>query len=551
MISAPPHDMLKVYKWKEHTGRRCEEHLPGEFKSKCPHLTEIIKNHHEARGEFRAWAEADRAASAVSRLRMEFSYWDRDLTHDPFLVKVYGPPKYWSADERERLWKDLTSIYFREGENDRSHSEANEKVKEYPQDSRFPFVSLATHHWVTWIFYKRLEESGAGMLNTVYVVRLSIPEPSFHRLRDKREFFEKRDAFLRGLSMRLENLNSLRIGDDLYLLLTSKEGVNATIREVHESKVPCDVDVYTYELENVREVEGRTLRRPQLRIRSYNVHVLSSGMGEDWAFQPSKGIEWVRYLNFPYVAWISLKPLNDLHGSAKAFLEWAEHRVLSSASFREPEEVPLKSDVPASPELLFSVAQGYDEFLSEFAREVDKRVRPEAVTIVRSLSRSIFIYGLNRPSEAVDLYLRLSKKVEQLHIPVILSIVVAEPDHPFWHVLGLFSLDNIVFVTGGGILSLPDEFVKNVRDVIPVVKGMSRGSFYRILRAVKRANKEELKLLIDGLAADEKLGKEGQKIASKLCWLIDDIASKHTDEDDRKDVTYRSFRLLAYFTRKD
>ena len=242
---------------------------------------------------------------------------------------------------------------------------ANEMLKEYPQDSRFPLVSLATHHWVTWILYKRLK----GQLpEAVYVVRLSIPEPSFHRLKEKREFFQKRRAFLMGLSMRLRELDPLKIGDDLYVLLSSKKDVDNVVKEVADSGIPCDLDVYAYFLEEVFEVEGLRLQRPQIRVKDYVVNFLSVGVGEDWTFYPGEKVEWIKYLEFPDVAWISLKPLKNLHESAEEFLKWAEENVLSKAEFKKPEKVPLTSEVPSSPELLISVAQGYEDFLDEFIK---------------------------------------------------------------------------------------------------------------------------------------------------------------------------------------
>ena len=141
--------------------------------------------------------------------------------------------------------------------------------------------------------------------------------------------------------------------------------------------------------------------------------------------------------------------------------------------------------------------------------------------------------------------------IRDRHIPVFLSVVVADPEHPFWHVLSLFDQANLTFVTGGGVLSLSDELVENIRTVIPVVKGMSRRSFYRVHRAVKKTSKEELKLLIEGLAADGKFGKKGSTISSKLCWLIDDIARRSSTEEERKNLTHKTFRLLAFFTRKE
>ncbi|OYT26206.1 MAG: hypothetical protein B6U95_07700 [Thermofilum sp. ex4484_82] len=543
LISAPPHDLLKLLWWKEHTGLSAVKHLPKWFRKKCRKLTEIIQQHHREE----LWSKADKYASAMSRLKLYSSYWATDKPKAlPFLIRVYGKPRYWPHEEREKLWRKILSIYEKLGECPDAHIRVNELLSEFPQDSRFPLVSLKTHHWLTWILKKRLEDEGD--IKEIYVMKISIPEQEFHRLKEKREFYEKRDKFLKVLTIKLSKWNPLRIGDELFIVLISEDNVKKVLSEIKITHISCDIDIFTYHFGKVKISVGDK-EKSYIRVRSYDFESFSVGVSEDWRYAPSERVEWIRYMNYPYVAWISVRPVYNLQESARKFLEWAEKEILNETPKKE--ETTFKNNMSVCPELLLSVAEGYSRFLLEFAKNIDSRVKPDEITIVRSFDSSLFIYGLKKLSKTIEIYERLIRVVENLHIPVSFSIVVAKPKHPFWRVLNLFHKGHLIYVIGGRTVMLSDEEIELLRKIIPLLENVSKRQFHKVICNVKKMGKEELKLMIEGLAAEGKLGKEGEKVASKLCWLIDELAKRHPDEDKRVEVTYKTLKMLTSFMRKE
>lgn len=87
--NASPHDLLKLVNWKEY---KKVKYLSKNLREKCPELSKTISGH-------RRW-EADFPVSDLSRLRIEYTYWERlDLEKDPFLVQVHGNQH---SDQRKR-----------------------------------------------------------------------------------------------------------------------------------------------------------------------------------------------------------------------------------------------------------------------------------------------------------------------------------------------------------------------------------------------------------------------------------------------------------------
>lgn len=535
-VEAPPHDLLKVMYWERHSDVKF---LPESFKKACPELTRIIRYHHKRVG----WSVPDRLASAISRFRLEFNYWGHSGSRlDPFLVKIYRDRRIWPHERCRELWEKILSIYKRLGDVAEAHRQVNELLSDFPQDSRFPLISLRTHHWLTHILKRRLER-GSTDINIIYVISISLPEPAFHRLKENREFFERRILFLKEIGVRASKWGPLRVGDDLYIVLVSEGEVGQVLNEVKAARMPCDIDIYIYHIENI-EIQTRAGPRIYDRVRDYDVKSFSMGVEEEWASTPTERVEWIRYMTFPYVVWISVRPRNSLQNSAEEFLRWAEDEVLSKLP-RVSEPESLKSDIPVCPELLLSVAEGYDEFLSEFVKAIDRYVRPESLTILRSFSRSLFIYGINNLSQAMNIYARLAKCIGNLHISTILTVVVARPKHPFWHILGLFDRGGLIFVVGGKMVVLSDEEVSLLREIAPTIRSVSRTQYYNILRKSKGMSEKELQLYIEGLAADNKISRDA---SSRLCLLIDELARRHKG-GELKNVIRKALRALAPFTR--
>jgi len=360
-----------------------------------------------------------------------------------------------------------------------------------------------------------------------------------------REFHDKRWSFIRVVAMRIHTYSPRVIGDELYIVMISRDDVERVLKEIEETGLACDVEVFDYTISKVPVGAGKW-RREYRRVTGIGDPTeLSIGSSLEWDYAP-RPAEWVKALDFPYVAWISIKPNCDLQKSSEEFLNFAEQIL---ARMKRRKWHPLRSEVPVCPELLVSVAEGYGKFLSEFMDAIGRRVSFGENLILRSFDRSLFVYGLWKPSNAVDIYRRLGEKKKSLHISATLSVVVTKPKHPFWHVLSLFGEeDHLVFASGGKLVVLSDEEVEWIKGVTGVLRGISRGAFHNeVLMKSKSMGKEELKLHLSGLAADNKMHKDTR---DKLCWLIDKLAEKHKDEVERKIVTHRAFEALEPFTRR-
>lgn len=533
-VSAPPHDLLKLVNWKEHNKLK---HLPDNLRKNCPELSKTISGH-------RRW-EADYLASALSRLRMEHTYWGRrDLDNDPFLIQVYGDPAFWPREKRNELWKRIRSIYEL-GESAEAHAKVNYLLSDFPQDSRFPMVSLETHHWLTWVLRKQLQGKFTDM---VCIIKISIPETVFHKLKGMREFHDKRRDFIRAVAMRLRCYSPHVIGDELYVVGAFEEIVEQVLEEVENTGLACDAEIFYYNIGKVAVRVGKQLRSYRRVVGFSTPKKLSIGSNVWWRFAP-RSAEWVKVLDFPYVAWISIKPNCDLQKSAEEFLKFAEQKLAEMGkekNRRRKVSNPFLSEIPVCPELLISVAEGYEKFLSKFIEAMGRRVELENL-ILRSFDRSLFVYGLKKPSQAIDLYLRLNEVKSSLHIEAILSVVVTKPKHPFWHVLSLFGKkDQIVFASGDKLIMLENRDAKLVGEVKPLMGSVNRTTFHNeILMKSRHTGVEYLKLHLEGLAQNRRIPRN---VFNKLCWLIDELSKRYKKETERRIVTYRAFEVLEKFT---
>jgi hypothetical protein len=532
VIDSIPHDILKVKDWFHHEKISV---LPDWLREKHPDLKKAIKVHHEK------W-ESDKIASCVARLRLKYSYWGwrgEGENIPPFLIKTYGDIITWDKERREELWDEILNKYqeFNPKEADR---EVNELVSDFPQDSRFPLVSLKTHHWITWA----LHEQGEGEKEEIYILKSSIPLTEFHKLEDIRRFFNNRERYMVLILKTLGGYYPIRVGDEVLLILSSSGLKESAMADFKRMNIPLDIQIFNYKIgkKNYKMKQGlRELRY----VKSWDSEYFSMGASEDYGFSTGKA-EWAEFLDsrYGYVAWIELKPISELERSSEGFLRFAEDKLERMPRDKQTEEE--KPEVPICPELLVSVASDYMEFVSEFAREINRRVNPKRFKITEAFDKSLFLYGIKEVSDAIPLYLRLRKKANSLHIPVSVSIVVTKPKHPFWHVLNMFGENKLIFMEGGKVVEISDEEAKLIDEVTGYIEDVTRGMFHNeILMKSKRKGKEALKLHIKGLGAE---GKISGKARDKLCWLIEEIAKRHVEEGERRIVTYRALNALEPFT---
>jgi hypothetical protein len=269
-----PHDLLKPFDWRRHEDPRI---LPEgvrqalskykvdyvQFDGKRGQLTleQVVRGHGTAEGFWqRMWAEADRLSAAVARLRLEYDYWHEGQT-SPFFIKVYGEPKVWDEKKVNELRREISQTLLDYADDERRHGEAMARVnwllREFPSDSRFPFVSLRTHHLMTDalrscpLLWEKCR-GGKPKLNKLYLMRVSVAEPEFHKLKQMREFHALRSNALGRVRSELRNKNPLSIGDDLYVLLLSGDEVEKTISAMQGIGFGLDVHFFEWNLDKTQ-----------------------------------------------------------------------------------------------------------------------------------------------------------------------------------------------------------------------------------------------------------------------------------------------------------
>jgi len=546
---APPHDLLKLVDWPGHDVGKCaKRYIPEDVRTKCPKLWRWIRYH--GRSDKPSYHIPDILSAVIARPSTKYNYWPIDSKRwgerDPFLVKVFGDVVHWSAEKRLSLFNKILEIYRREGETGEAHAKVNELLSDYPQDSRFPVVGLKVHHYLSWALRKREWSLMGKDANKLFIVHFSVPPPPLaHRLKSLREYVRKRRYSTWALMKLLSRYHPLKVGDDLYLVLSEHDDLDGFFDELTKTRVDVDVEVYEYELEKKRIRTQAGYREPRI-VRRWRRREYSFGGGVEW--RPSVGSAmWVKHFDAPYVAWIHVAPLHDLHESAEEFVKKAE-QVLAGMPREEVPE-PLESDVPVSPDILVALAEGYGRFLDALLSELRM---DRSNMVFTSFSQSLFIRGLRNPEWAASLYLTANDVRAKLCISTALTVVVTRPKHPFWHVLKLIGtkekgmFDGVVLALGGKIVSIRGEDVALLEKVAPSLRGVSRSTFYKIVRASKRSETAVLKFEIKGMAEDGKITREA---ANKLCWLIDRLSEKYGKEVG--DVLPQALRMLTPWTRRE
>jgi hypothetical protein len=95
-------------------------------------------------------------------------------------------------------------------------------------------------------------------------------------------------------------------------------------------------------------------------------------------------------------------------------------------------------------------------------------------------------------------------------------------------------------------VQLDDRHAELINRVVEYVRDEDPLAIRWISRKAWKDSKEIFKLKIMSRAAR---GEITEECANKLCWLVDEISRMHLDEEERKNVTYKVFRLVRMFVR--
>lgn len=568
LIDAPPHDIGKVKYWRRHSN---EEILPSFIPEAgredvcpipCRDLRRYVKKHHS----LHTLSMADRISAAIGRSKFEYNYWEGREDEDYYFFKVYGEPVVWSKRDRDKLWLEIEKL-LRRGLTRETYSQINDVLKYFPQDSRFPFVSLKTHHWATQAIYEQIcrlveeklvRNEGDILDNNLYLIFVSAYYPgvrgdrggrTFHKLRDMRKFFSLKRELLGILRARLARFRPLTAGDDLIIISLSERHRDKVLTLLEETGMPLDVQIFAYQLRKI-EFEGALgRRRPHVVVDAVGREELSLSSVEDFDISPRKA-DWRDVLGgrFDLVAWIFFRS-EDILASSEFFLAKTEEYIKSlerRGSMRR-KEIPQRLSIDViSPDLLVTVAEGYEEFINQVIGRVWTR---SPYRVIESLEKIVLLWGLKRKTDALEIYTRIAQAVDEFRprVPISWSIAVSNPKHPFWHVLKIMEEVEgkyIVFIGGGKLVILEDEDVQAIREVIPDVKEVSRKKMMELAGDAKRMRKEHLKLKIEALRAEEKINGKAEKA---LITLVDLLAERHPDEIKRRKATRMAFEHLSSF----
>jgi len=567
-VASFPHDLLKPFCWGRHTDtkvlgeaeRLLTQYVVESFntstrKSEKCSLKKVIEGHHSMRkGLAQVWCLGDKLSSAIARLRYEYDYWHDVDGAEPFFVKVYGDVERWDARRVEDLKRQiLLTLEEYVGRQEEGLAKVNELLSRFPSDSRFPFVSLKTHHWMTYVLHgkrclhKLLANDQDVSKIALYMIRVSVAEPEFHRLRELRSFKRYLEEGYASLQSKLQGRGVIRIGDDLYLVTACDDEVEDVIGKVSESGHGFNVDVFKWMLKWTETAEG-----PLYVVEDEIRRPLAVGGCEELDLKPESYKPWAYLLEgrYRHLLWASIRPKGDMEEAAEEFLNWAEHELEKFR--RKPCKHPIRQKVSLSPELLISIADGFNEFLSDCIYHFTRmQGSSKGYPIIRSFNRTMLVRSLADPSDAVDVYLKLAGLRRKLHISASIACVVCGPKYPFWRVLDLLgSLEDkgggLAFELGEKMVQLDDRHAELLNRVRGYVRSERPLQIYRIARRACKDSKELLKLEIRAFAEQDKIDRG---CAERLCWLIDEISRMHSNDEERREVTCRMFKILRMFAR--
>ncbi|MEM4847101.1 MAG: hypothetical protein QW794_05025 [Thermosphaera sp.] len=586
--AAVPHDLLKPVDWGHHNN---PSKIAKEFGS--PRLQELLREFNykdcDPKGESvdksleyavrkheeqKLFATADRLASAIGRLRYEWNYWGPKAS-EVFIVRVYGregnvrrvktgrEPLNTILDILEKRYMDVKKCKDKDCQiafSQTAFRELNEFLSEYPADSRFPLVNLKAHHWLTDAFRrsrklwelcyklnKRPERISLGL------IRCSILEQNFHRLKDLRAFRYYVDNALRFIESEVfPDRLPARIGDDVYIAYVEDEAehlVSKLIDRARDSGILIGVTLYQWSVER-KGVEGDG--RPLFVISSFSEKFLSAGDPELPMLMPEKAGAWAQELEeSKNVLWINLRLSKSIEEATKEFLDRAEERVLSKME-RSREKNPLKQEINLSPDLLISLAEGLEEFYMDSARILAGGSDPESVIVLRGLKEVLMVKGIEEANHAIEIYHSLDELREKLLVSVDLTAILCDNKYPFWRVREIFNTheDCLIIIRGERLLRITTRDVPEIRRVAEIIEkcGVTRSQMEEIVKeAGKVDGPEPLKLFIEVKARERKLGKENCNVARQLANLIDSLYNRHRDMR----VVQEALDLLSSYAKRE
>jgi len=562
-VKAPPHDILKVLTWRGH-GRRDQRGRFGH--TNLEHLKEIeaLEGYEEladAISKHPDWV-SDKIAASASRIiyideeskgkSKDKSFWEPkgefEIEPNPFFFRLYGERKEWNLEERKKLFERILGIYKENGINEESHERVNEELSEYPQDSRFPLVSLKTHHWATWVLHTQLKEKRKEELNevkatlfkiSVYAPGLRERELGFHRLRDWRKFLRLKEQASVALSYLLGDFHPLRLKDcEEVLVLVTEQKREELFRKLLESNLPIFAEAFTFRF--VKEEN-----KEYYKVGEVHHDYFGFGISEQFEVAPEKA-NWVHVLEgFERVAWLSMRT-PGLYETTKAFVKEFEREFAPLQRKREVKWLPY--------ELLISVAEGFSSFLEAF----EKRSRSKRLTlrkVLKSFDFSLYLYGLKDEKGAFWLYNTARNVIKELQprFPLNLSVVVADPKLPFWKVLE--TIENIkkgsalCIFRGDKMIELPDEVVDLVFKYRNNFERDARKQVHTLARIARKVSKKQLELEIEMRYAERKLSDDGYDALKAIVSRIARICGGN--EEKRREITSAVLEAIEPFVRRE
>ncbi|RLF93774.1 hypothetical protein DRN52_06020 [Thermococci archaeon] len=558
--SAVPHDLLKPVCWKMHAnpGRVAKifgtpELIALSRKFLCPDFTvngspssrelyDAIRGHHaDARFWERCLAVSDRLAAAVGRLRAVWRYWEPG-EENIFLVKLYvreGPHVIRPRVGCDAL-KDIISILRKHSRSEDAFRELNDYLSRFPADSRFPLVSLKTHHWLSDALRrsKSLRRLCSARRNPerMGLIRVGVPCEFFHRLRDLRAFRDYVDHVLRFIEGELASHLPLRVGDELFLAAVEgdiEDLVNRLTTLCIRSALLLKMEIHEW---RVGRAYGQFIIESLAPPREAYI-----GEPKLPEFAPKATDAWAEELErSERVLWMRVALHGALEEVAKTFLDRVEREILSRMP-RRPEENPIEQKISLSPDLLVSISDGLGEFYMDFGRILSRSGDPKEVTVLRSLRETIFVRGLRDGEGVLELYEKALELLKRILIEVDVSGVMCSGKYPFWRVYELLkSYDwGLIVVRGDRLVRLGRNDVPDLIRARNLLSGrnVSRSQFMEIIKEARRSDGPEiLKVLIESRDAEGKLlrgsrrgGRGFSDVCRELCRLVDRIYQRHRD----------------------
>jgi len=556
--SAVPHDLLKPVHWSQHNNPTKIEKEYGlsltillskfyDTFEKRP-LLSLVKGHH-SREKFweRRLAVSDRLAAAIGRLKYRWNFWDtrsEEGLRGMFLLKVYdreGNIRKPSLVGGELL-KKICDILRRNVSSEEAFKELNNLLSDYPSDSRFPLVSLKSHHWLTdsirrsRMLMKLCE--GYKTPDKLYLARVSISPVNFHRLKDLRAFrkFAKEAINIVSNLTELSQHLPLIVGDEVYFTAVDRSEIEEVLEALRKTQLPLRFRVHEWLVEMIKVGDEDNFLIVAINSESYYI-----GEPEPPEYYAGKAGRWAEELEeADNVLWVRVGLADTLENSAKFFLNQAE-KMLEGLKVEDlPPDKRVEQKIDLSPDIMISIADGLDQFYDDCGRIIAGSSDIRDVTVLRSLEESVYVKGLEERSQALDIVDKLVNLSRRVLVDLRLSFVLCDGKYPFWRVYELLKYkEGIVFtVRGEKILKISTQDVPHIRRITQMLErggvNVSKSQFMEIVKEARRTDgPEPLKLLIDARFREGKLAKGGnaQAFVSNLKNLIDTLYRSHGSMD--------------------